>query len=325
MDMEELAEDWESWFKQFIPMTGGPPSHDTFNRVFQMMEPKLFEACFRSWTAQIMQKFKDAPEIIAIDGKCCRGSGGDGESAINVVNAWASENRLILGVLSVQGKGREIKGVQELLKGLVLKNAIVTTDALNCQKETAEAIIKGQGDYVLALKKNQPTMYNEFTMFLDEISASTKAVAETIDKGHGRLETRRYWQSDDIDWFADRGQWEGLKSVGMVHSIREFSDGRMEEERRYYISSLTYNPDLFAKAVREHWGVENKVHYCLDVSFGEDQNRARTKNAAANLSTLRKMGMNIHRREPSNKSLIQKQRKAARSPLFLASLLILDA
>lgn len=325
MDMEELAEDWESWFKQFIPMTGGPPSHDTFNRVFQMMEPQRFESCFRAWTEQIRQKFTDTSEFIAIDGKCCRGSGKDAESAINVVNAWASENRLILGMLSVKGKGREIKGVQNLLKGLFLENAIVTTDALNCQRETAAAIIEGKGDYILALKKNQPTMYKEFKLFLDDMAATTPAAVETVDKGHGRLEIRRYWQSDDIDWFADRYDWRGLTSIGMVHGSREFSDGRVEEEYRYYISSLAYNPDLFAKAVREHWGVENKVHYCLDVSFGEDQNRARTKNAAANLSSLRKMAMNILRREPSNKSLIQKQRKAARSPLFLASLLKLDA
>jgi predicted transposase YbfD/YdcC len=306
-------------------MTGGPPSHDTFNRVFQMMEPKRFETCFRAWTEHIRQKFKDKAEIIAIDGKCCRGSGKEAESAVNVVNAWASENRLVLGMLSVKGKGREIKGVQELLKGLFLENAVVTTDALNCQKETAEAIIEGKADYVLALKKNQPTMYKEFKLLLDDMAATSPAEAETIDKGHGRIETRRYWQSEDIEWFADREAWRGLKSVGLVHSIREFSDGRVEEEYRYYISSLEYNPDLFAKAVREHWGVENKVHYCLDVSFGEDQNRARTKNAAANLSTLRKMAMNILRREPSNKSLIQKQRKAARSPLFLVTLLKLDA
>ena len=178
---------------------------------------------------------------------------------------------------------------------------------------------------MLALKGNQPLMHQEFKLFLDEISQSASPDIETADKGHGRIETRRYWQSEDIDWYADGDKWPGLRSVGLVHCIRELSDGRLQEETRYYISSLPYNPELFAKAVRAHWGVENKVHYCLDVSFGEDQNRARTKYAAANLSTLRKMTMNILRQESSSKSLIQKQRKAARSPRFLLKLLKLDA
>lgn len=325
VDMEELAYDWESWFKQLIPMTGGPPSHDTFNRVFQMMEPTLFERCFSAWTEQIRKFLPESVEIIAVDGKCCRGSGKGAQKPIEVVNAWASDNRLILGVLATEGKGHEIEAVQELLKGLVLKQSVVTTDALNCQKETAAVIIEGGGDYVLALKGNQPTMHQEFKLFLDEISQSRVADAETLDKGHGRIETRQYWQSEDIDWYADLDKWAGLRSIGMVHCVREFADGSIEQETRYYISSLPYNPDLFAKAVRAHWGVENKVHYCLDVTFGEDQNRARTRYAAANLSTLRKMTMNILRQEPSNKSLIQKQRKAARSPRFLLELLKLDA
>lgn len=142
-------------------------------------------------------------------------------------------------------------------------------------------------------------MHQEFKLFLDEISQSRLPDAEAVDKGHGRLETRRYWQSEDVAWFADADKWAGLRSIGMVHSLRELRDGRVQEEWRYYISSLPYNPDLFAKAVRTHWEVENKVHYCLDVSFGEDHNQARTKYAAANLSTLRKMTMNILRQEPS--------------------------
>ena len=325
MDMEELAHDWETWFKELIPMTGGPPSHDTFNRVFQLMNPALFETCFRAWTEQIRKALPESVEIIAVDGKCCRGSKNGLNSPIEVVNAWASENRLILGVLATEGKGHEIKAVQDLLKSLVLSKSVVTTDALNCQRETAAVIVDGGGDYVLALKGNQPVMQQEFKLFLDEISQSALPDIETADKGHGRIETRRYWQSEDIDWYADGDKWPGLRSIGLVHCVREMSDGRVQEEKRYYISSLPYNPELFAKAIRAHWGVENKVHYCLDVSFGEDQNRARTKYAAANLSTLRKMTMNILRQEPSSKSLIQKQRKAARSPRFLLELLKLDA
>ena len=325
MDMEELAYDWEPWFKGLIPMTGGPPSHDTFNRVFQLMNPELFESCFRAWTEQIRKALPDSVEIIAVDGKCCRGSRNGLNSPIEVVNAWASENRLILGVLATEGKGHEIKAVQDLLKGLVLSKSVVTTDALNCQRETAGVIVDGGGDYVLALKANQPVMHQEFKVFLNELSQSKRPDAETTDKGHGRIETRCYWQSEDIGWYADIDKWPGLRSVGLVHCVRELSNGRLEEENRYYISSLPYNPELFAKAVRTHWEVENKVHYCLDVSFGEDQNRARTKYAAANLSTLRKITMNILRQEPSDKSLIQKQRKAARNQRFLLKLLKLDA
>lgn len=323
MDMEELAHDWEPWFKQFIPLYGGPPSHDTFNRVFQMIEPARFESCFRAWTEQIRQDM--GVEIIALDGKTCCGSKSGTKPPISIVSVWACANRLVLGQLSIKDKGHEIQAVQELLKSLVLNKTVVTADALNCQKETAGIIMQQGGDYVLALKGNQPLMHQEVKLFLNELSLNAGPDFETIDKGHGRLETRKFYQTADINWFADLDQWPGLKSFGMVHSVRELSNGEAQEERRFYISSLPYNPELFAQAVRDHWGIENKLHWCLDVSFGEDLNRARTKNAATNLNTLRKIAMNILRREPSNKSLIQKQRKAARSPQFLLTLLKFDA
>ena len=169
-----------------------------------------------------------------------------------VVNSWASENRLVLGVLATESKGHEIKAVQDLLKDLVLNKSVVTTDAFNCQKETAAVIVDGGGDYVLALKGNQPVMHQEFKQLLDEISQNRPPDAETADKGHGRIETRRYWQSEDIGWYADLDKWPGLRSVGMVHSVRQLADGKTEQECRYYISSLSYNPELFAKAIRAH-------------------------------------------------------------------------
>lgn len=323
VDMEDLATAWEEWFKQFIPLTGGPPSHDTFNRVFQMIDPCRFESCFRAWTQQLRQSL--GTEIIAVDGKVNRGSGGKKQSPICLVNAWASHNRLLLGQLATDAKSNEITAVPELLKGLVLKKAIVTVDAMNCQKETAAAVVDGGGDYVFALKANQGRMYEETRLFLDGLTSEVPAEVERIEKGHGRLETRRYWQTDDIEWFADLKQWPGLKSFGLVHSIRETSDGKISEERRYYISSLAKGTDLFAEAVRAHWGVENKVHWCLDVIFGEDQNRARTKYASTNLSTLRKMALNIVRKEPGKKGLARKMRNAIARPDFLITLLGLDA
>lgn len=323
VDMEDLANAWEEWFKQFIPLTGGPPSHDTFNRVFQMIDPNRFECCFRAWTQQLRQSL--GREIIAVDGKSNRGSGGGNKSPITLVNAWASRNRLLLGQLATEAKSNEITAVPELLKGLVLKKAIVTVDAMNCQKETAAAVIEGGGDYVFALKGNQGRMNEEARLYLDEIAAQTPAEVEKVEKGHGRLEIRRYWQTDEIEWFYDLKQWPGLKSFGMVQSTREMSDGQVTEERRYYISSLAKGTGLFAEAVRAHWGVENKVHWCLDVIFGEDQNRARTKYASINLSTLRKMALNILRKEPENKGLARKMRNAIARPDFLLVLLGLDA
>jgi len=325
MDMEDAAFGWEAWFKQFIPMRGGPPSHDTFNRVFQLIEPARFEVCFRAWTEQLREELE--LEIIAVDGKSNRGSGKGSKSPIQLVNAWASENRLILGQLAVSKKSNEITAVPELLKSLVLKKAVVTVDAMHCQKETAAVIVEQGGDYVFALKGNQGCMRDEAKEFLEELSQTVPPEVEVIEKGHGRLEHRRYWQTDEIHWFEDQKQWPGLKSFGMVHSIRELSGGKVEEETRYYCSSLPKDSGLFAKAVRAHWGVENKVHWCLDVVFGEDQNRARTKYASANLSSLRKMALNILRRDTSNnKSLARKMRMATLRPNdFLIRLLKLDA
>jgi predicted transposase YbfD/YdcC len=323
VDMEDLANVWEEWFKQFIPMTGGPPSHDTFNRVFQMIDPQYFEACFRAWTKQMRKSL--GTEIIAVDGKVNRGSGSSKQEPITLVNAWASKNRLLLGQLATAENSNEISAVPELLKGLVLNKSIVTVDAMHCQKDTAKAVIKGGGDYVFALKGNQKNLHEEAKLFLDDLSSSVPAQVKKIEKGHGRLETRQYWQTQDINWFADLSQWPGLKSFGMVHSSCEFSDGRMREERRYYISSLPLAPEQFAEAVRAHWGVENKVHWCLDMIFGEDQNRARSKYASTNLSTLRKMALNIVRKEPGKKGLARKMRQAIADPHFLLLLLGLDA
>ena len=323
VDMEDLATDWEGWFKRFIPMTGGPPSHDTFNRVFQMMDPEHFERCFRAWTGQMRKSL--GTEMIAVDGKVNRGSGGRKQAPITLVNAWASKNRLLLGQLSTDKESNEIKAVPELLNGLMLKKTVVTADAMHCQKETAAAVVKGGGDYVLALKGNQKRFHEEAKLFLDELTAKSPAQVEKIDKGHGRLETRRYWQTDDIKWFEDLDQWAGLKTFGLVHSVCELGEGRVREDKRYYISSLPVEPVKFAEAVRAHWGVENKVHWCLDVIFGEDQNRARTKYASINLSSLRKMALNILRKEPGKRGLARKMRQATANPDFLITLLALDA
>jgi predicted transposase YbfD/YdcC len=233
-----------------------------------------------------------------------------------VVSAWAESNGLVLGQLKVADKSNEITAVPELLRVLELSGCIVTTDAMGCQKKIAQEIIEADADYVLALKGNQETVHDEVKRFLDatllerqsprpkgaKLCAAAAALAqlETVEKDHGRLEIRRYYQSDFLQWFADRRKWEGLKSFGMVESVREV-DGQATTERRYYLSSLPLDVATFARAVRSHWGVENKVHWIMDVCFREDQSRARAGYAAENLATLRRLALNLLKREKTKK------------------------
>jgi predicted transposase YbfD/YdcC len=245
------------------------------------------------------------------------------------------ENGLVLGQLKVADKSNEITAVPELLRALELRGCIVTTDAMGCQKKIAKQIIDSGADYVLALKGNHETVHEEVKTYLDDAlrqqtadrsahrrSKTSELVAmETVEKDHGRLETRRYWQSENIDWFADLTKWTGLRSVGVVEAVRA-SKGQTSTERRYYLSSLSCDITRFAKAVRGHWGVENQVHWHMDVSFGEDQSRARTGHAAENLATLRRLALNLLKRETTKKRGIRgKQRCAGWDHRYLLHLL----
>lgn len=334
-DMEDFGKAKYDWFKTFLGLRSGIPSHDTFNRVFAALDPKEFLDCFLRWTQSLRQTVHQ--EIVALDGKALRRALNQGESVKYVVSAWAESNGLVLGQLKVADKSNEITAVPELLRVLELSGCIVTTDAMGCQKKIAKEIIEADADYVLALKGNQETVHQEVKSFLDATlleqttprakgaklspAAATLASLETVEKDHGRLETRRYYQSDRLDWFADRLKWEGLKSLGMVESIREI-DGQVTIERRYYLSSLPLDIKTFARAVRSHWGVENKVHWIMDVSFREDQSRARAGNAAENLATLRRLALNLLRREHTKKRGIKgKQLNASWDHAYLLRLL----
>lgn len=313
-DMEDFGKAKYEWFKTFLRLRNGIPSHDTFNRVFAALEPKEFLDCFLRWTQSLRQAVHQ--EIVALDGKALRRALDQGESVKYVVSAWAESNGLVLGQLKVADKSNEITAVPELLRVLELSGCIVTTDAMGCQKKIAKEIIEADADYVLALKGNQETVHEEVKSFLNatlleqqsprpkgaKLSPAAAALAslETVEKDHGRLETRRYYQSDHLDWFADRFKWEGLKSLGMIESIREV-DGKVTTERRYYLSSLPLDIQTFARAVRSHWGVENKVHWIMDVCFREDQSRARAGYAAENLATLRRLALNLLKREKTKK------------------------
>ncbi len=300
-DMEEFARVRLAWLRTFLTLRGGVPSHDTFNRVFPALDPQKFADCLSRWTQSVRAGL--GGEVVALDGKCVRRALRAGEDARMIVSAWATESGLLLGQRKTRDKSNEITVVPELLRALELAGCIITADALHCQKNIAQEIIEADADYVLALKGNQPTAFDEIKTFLDDAVARrdpTLAFLETTDKGHGRVEVRRYWQTGQIAWFADREQWEGLRSVALVESLREVK-GKQSVERRYYLSSLAVDVAKVARAVRGHWKIENQLHWVLDVVFGEDQSRARTGHAAENLAATRRVAINLLRQDKENK------------------------
>jgi predicted transposase YbfD/YdcC len=334
-DMEDFGKAKHDWFKTFLRLRNGIPSHDTFNRVFAALDPKEFLDCFLRWTQSLRQAVPQ--EIVALDGKALRRALAKGEQMKYVVSAWAESNALVLGQWKVADKSNEITAIPELLRVLELSGCIVTTDAMGCQKKIAKEIIEADADYVLALKGNQETVHEEVKSFLDatllerqtprpkgaKLSPAAAALAswETVEKDHGRLEIRHHYQSDHVDWFADRCLWQGLKSLGMIESRREV-DGKVTTERRYYLCSLPLNIETFARAVRSHWGVENKVHWIMDVCFREDQSRARAGYSAENLATLRRLALNLLHREKTKKRGIKgKQLNASWDHAYLLRLL----
>jgi predicted transposase YbfD/YdcC len=334
-DMEDFGKAKQEWFKTFLNLRNGIPSHDTFNRVFAALDPKQFLECFLRWTQSLRQAV--AQEIVALDGKALRRAINRKQSPKYVVSAWAESNNLVLGQMKVDDKSNEITAIPELLRVLELAGCIVTVDAMGCQKKIAKEIIEADADYVMALKGNQETVHQEVKSFLDATleqkkaarpkgAAVPKAVSglqefQTVEKDHGRIETRRYYQSDELEWFADRAKWEGLRTVGMVESIRQV-DGQTTVERRYYLSSLNLEVQTFARAVRGHWSVENKLHWVMDVCMGEDRSRARTGHAAENLATLRRLALNLLKRDKTRKRGIRgKQLNASWDHAYLLKLL----
>jgi predicted transposase YbfD/YdcC len=330
-DMEVFGKAKQDWLETFLELPEGIPSHDTFNRVFSAIDPYHFLDCFVQWVQGICPTLKD--ETVAIDGKALRRALNDGESIPYIVNAWASENGLVLGQVKVKDKSNEITAIPELLRVLELEGCIVTMDAMGCQKDIAKNIIDKHADYVLALKGNHATVHDEVKEFFkdavppcatqcaDTAEKDAMDFFQTIEKGHGRVDTRRYWISSDLDWFEDKALWKDLNSIGMVESIRNVK-GKRSIERRYYLASLPPDAKRFAKAVRGHWGVENSLHWSLDVTFREDDSRARTMNAAQNVATLRRIALNLVRMDRSKKcSQRQKRIFAALDPDFLKQLL----
>jgi predicted transposase YbfD/YdcC len=334
-DMEDFGKAKQDWFKTFLTLRQGIPSHDPFNRVFAALDPQAFLDCFLRWTQSL--RLAVAQEIVALDGKALRRALNRDQSVKYVVSAWAQSNGLVLGQLKVADKSNEITALPELLRVRELSGCIVTVDAMGCQRNIAKEITEADADYVLALKGNQETVHAEVKSLLDAAvaeraaprpvgaklsqAAATLAVLETVEKDHGRMETRRYYQSAELDWFADRAKWAGLRSVGMVEAIREVG-GQTTVERRYYLSSLALDAATFARAVRGHWAVENQLHWVLDVQMNEDQSRARAGYAAENLATLRRLALNLLKREKTKKRGIKgKQLNASWNHAYLLRLL----
>ena len=312
-DMAGYAEARKDWLRETVGMQS-VPSHDTFNRVFQAISPEYFGECLIELSRRLREKISG--DIVAFDGKTHRRTGGTDSTALHTLNAWSVENRLVLGQLAVEEKSSEIVAVPQLMDMLDLKGCVVTADALNCQKTVAQKAVEKKADYVLAVKGNHPIMHDEIRRHMDALATSSPAGFESVEKDHGRIETRRYWQSEDIHWFEDKKHWACLRSFCMVEAIRVHAE-RTETNRRYYISSLPCNETKVVHSIRAHWQIENALHWSLDVVFNEDQSRARARHAAKNLGTLRVICLNLIKRIPGKRSMKTKRFQASLSNDYL--------
>lgn len=320
-EMELFAQTRKAWLKRVAGMER-IPSHDTFNRIFQAIKPEHFGDFLISMTSKLREVVSG--EIVAFDGKThCRAKDGSG-NGLHMLNAWAVKNRLVLGQLPVPGKSNEIAAMPYLMDILELKDCIVTADALNCQKGiAAKALEKGAG-YVLAIKRNHPATYDEIKCYFDACAQSEPAAFEMpVEKAHGRMESRKFWISDDIVWLEGKKDWPGLRTICMVEAAREVvGSEEAVTTRRYYLSSLrAVEAEKIANAIRGHWAIENELHWSLDMAFDEDKSRARTRNAAKNLGILRGVTMNLLKNNPVKGSLKGKMYRASMSLPFLKRLL----
>jgi predicted transposase YbfD/YdcC len=315
-DIELFGRAKYEWFKRFLRLPHGIPAHDTFGRVFALLDAEQFQSCFMDWV-QAIQEVTEG-QVVAVDGKKLRRSYDRalGKKAIYMVSAWASENRLVLGQAKVDDKSNEIPKVPELLEMLEIKGCIVTTDAMNCQKKTAQKVIEKEADYVLEVKDNQggleAAIENLFE-YAEEQAFADCDYQKTVSKGHDRIEVRECWTTSapDFLWYLPNlKQWAGLQSIAMLKSKRQ-TPQETTIEYRYFISSLESDAQQMLKAIRTHWEIENKLHWILDVVFQEDYCRVRQGNAAQNLAVLRHLTLNLLRQETTLRRGIKAKRLRA--------------
>jgi predicted transposase YbfD/YdcC len=349
--IEEYGHAKQGWLRQFFELPHGIPSDDTFRRVFTRLSPTQLQDRFMGWIQSL--SIHTVGQVIAIDGKTVRRSydRGGNKGAIHMISAWASANRVVLGQVKTEEKSNEITAIPELLTLLALEGCIVTIDAMGCQKAIATQIVDQNADYVLALKGNQGTIHQHVVEFFDQYQEQKQKQEqeqeqeqkqkqeqkqeqkqkawerateyyETVDGEHGRIEIRRYWQISDMTWLDERSQWKHLQSVGMVESERHLEE-QVSVERRYYLSSLARDVRQFAEAVRGHWGIENSVHWVLDVTFREDESRIRKGYAPENFAVLRHIALNLLRQDTSGKrSINMKRARAGWDDHYLAHILL---
>jgi predicted transposase YbfD/YdcC len=314
-DIEEFGRQKESWLRRHLRLENGIPSHDTISRVFRLLKPQAFDAAFRAWVQVLAERL--GLSQIAIDGKTLRRSHDRGsmKSTLHLVCAWSVENHLVLGQQAVDDKSNEITAIPELLRLLELKGAIITIDAMGCQTEIADQIAAAGGDYVLAVKDNQPTLHAALQQRFEQHHESGRngrgQHARTNEKGHGRRDERHYYHlpiPEELSWIKDA--WRGARSLGQAISYST-RDGQTTSEVRYYLSSLAPDAKRLAGAVRNHWGIENSLHWVLDMSFDEDQCRIRKDHGPVNFALLRRIAINLIKQDTSRGSIRKKRKRAA--------------
>ena len=308
-EIEDYAQSKVEWFKSFLRLPGGIPSHDTFNRVFSALDPEELEKGFVAWVSSIAKL--TAGEVVAIDGKALRGTQESGKKAIvHMVSAWANSNNLVLGQRRVDEKSNEITAIPKLLDALELSGTVVTIDAMGCQRGIAEKIVAKKADYILAVKENQGHLLDEIKDSFQMLAAD--AFVEEIDCGHGRVEQRICSVIADLSLIEKAAEWASLQGLVRIQSERHHkATGKTEREIRYYITSLKPDAKRLNASIRQHWGIENKLHWVLDVGFGEDLDRKRAGHAAQNFSVLNRIALNLLKQDKTSKRGIHGKRLKA--------------
>ena len=323
-DIARFGEKKLALLRRFLPFADGTPPHDRLGDIFATLDAQAFQRCFADWVAALT---KTPVAVIAIDGKTMRGTGGKktSKAAIHMVSAFAARQRLVLAQVKVNEKSNEIVAIPALLDMMAIEGAVITIDAMGCQRDIATKITAKKADYILALKGNQGTLREDVEVFANEqktrgFKDTTISLHKTVDADHGRIETRNYTVIHDVGWLQERHKWPGLKGLIMVESQRETGQ-KTERETRFYITSLTLEARLSGPMIRDHWAVENGLHWVMDMTFRDDECRIRTEHAPANFTTLRHMAHNLYRKAPGKDSLRLRRKTAAWDDDFLVSLI----